>query len=92
MMKRLMFFCFMLSGLWTQAQIEKGSVMVGGSAGFQFRKVDKTTTDLQFSIAPNVLYSVINNWPLAVSFHLRTTTTSEPNLCRLSCRRKMCLT
>lgn len=68
MMKRLMFFCFTLGGLWTQAQIEKGSVMVGGSAGFQFRKVDKTTTDLQFSIAPNVLYSVIEQLAIGGQF------------------------
>lgn len=46
------------------AQIEKGSIMIGGSAGFQFRKTDKTTTDIQFSASPNFLYSVIKQFAI----------------------------
>lgn len=64
MLKELLWMGLLLSSVGAMAQIEKGSVMLGGSAGFQFRKVDKTTTDIQFSVAPTALYSVLK--PLAV--------------------------
>ncbi|MBK7148294.1 MAG: outer membrane beta-barrel protein [Bacteroidetes bacterium] len=68
MIKKLWLVGLLLNGLWIQAQIDKGSVMVGGNAGFQFRKVDKTTTDIQFSVAPNVLYSVIRQLAIGGQF------------------------
>jgi hypothetical protein len=40
------------------AQIEKGSVLIGGSAGFQF-KANKQQDEFVFSVAPYAMYSVI---------------------------------
>lgn len=51
----------LLVWICSMAQIDKGSVQYGGSAGFQFRKTAKTTTDLTFSISPGALYSVHKN-------------------------------
>jgi hypothetical protein len=68
MINRLMLWFLLLNGLWMQAQIDKGTIMVGGTAGFQFRKVDKTTTDVQFSVAPAVLYSVIKQLAIGGQF------------------------
>ncbi len=51
----------LLVWICSMAQIDKGTTQYGGSAGFQFRKTAKTTTDLTFSFSPGALYSVHKN-------------------------------
>jgi hypothetical protein len=58
MKKFLLAVVIVLSVSHLSAQIEKGSVLIGGSAGFQF-KSNKQQNEFLFSVTPYAMYSVI---------------------------------
>ena len=58
----LVIFLVSISSLFSQ--IEKGTVMVGGNAGFQFKANNQHEREFGFSVSPNALYSVIKQLAL----------------------------
>jgi hypothetical protein len=57
MKKFLLTLVVMLTAFSLSAQIEKGSVLIGGNAGFQF-KANKQQSEFLFSVTPYSMYSV----------------------------------
>ena len=62
------------------SQIEKGTVMVGGNAGFQFKANNQHVREFGFSVSPNALYSVIKQLALGgqISYSYTNYKDSDP--------------
>lgn len=69
-MKKVLLSVIILWGIvpYVFSQIEKGTVMVGGNAGFQFKANNRNEREFTFSLSPYALYSVIK--PLALGGQL----------------------